>query len=186
MAMAAELLVSGWRSIPVLRAFRNEHERIRRNGSGGCDDPFCVQLLQTSRAIGRKVEDVESIVDRWMFQRPGKWLHLFRRRGLLTAISRFRALGGRSALVSDYPATAKLRALRAASLFDVVVACGEPDGPRRLKPHADGLLLAAQKLGIEPAACLVLGDREDADGEAARRAGMGFQNIHSWPRALRW
>jgi beta-phosphoglucomutase-like phosphatase (HAD superfamily) len=38
-------------------------------------------------------------------------------------------------------------------------------------------LLAAERLEVEPAACLVIGDRDDADGEAARAAGMAFRHI---------
>ncbi|HEV8245640.1 MAG TPA: HAD family hydrolase, partial [Polyangiaceae bacterium] len=77
--------------------------------------------------------------------------------------------------VSDYPAQRKLAALGTPELFDVVVASGEPGGPRRLKPHPEGFLRAAEALGVAPARCLVIGDREDADGLAARAAGMGFR-----------
>ena len=62
-------------------------------------------------------------------------------------------------------------------VFDACVAVGEPDGPSRLKPAPDGFLLAAERLGVEPRNCLVLGDRPDADGEAARRAGMDFELV---------
>ncbi len=117
-----------------------------------------------------------------MFRRPGRWLKLFRRRALLAEIREFRAKGGRTALVSDYPAADKLAAMGAANLFDIVVASGEPGGPGRLKPHPDGLLLAAQRLGVASSTCLVLGDRDDADGEAARRAGMKFLHVAHWRR----
>jgi HAD superfamily hydrolase (TIGR01549 family) len=112
-----------------------------------------------------------------MIRRPGKWLRVFRRRGLLQEIAAFRAAGGRTALVSDYPASAKLDALRVRTLFDVVVASGEPDGPHRLKPDPEGYLLAAERLDVPPPACLVLGDRRDADGAAAERAKMDFRLV---------
>jgi putative hydrolase of the HAD superfamily len=112
-----------------------------------------------------------------MIERPAKWLPLFRRRSLLDEIRAFREAGGRTALVSDYPARRKLEALGAAPLFDVVVASGEPAGPRRLKPHPNGMLGAASALGIDPARCLVIGDRPDADGLAASAAGMAFRHI---------
>jgi len=41
----------------------------------------------------------------------------------------------------------------------------------RHKPHPDPLLLAAQRLGLEPAACWYVGDSTH-DMEAARAAGM--------------
>ena len=54
---------------------------------------------------------------------------------------------------------------------------GEAEGPGRLKPWPDGYLLAAERLGIHPGECLVVGDRADADGEAARRGGMAFRRV---------
>ena len=109
-----------------------------------------------------------------MIDRPGKWLRRFRRRPLLAAIERFRTNGGRTAIVSDYPARHKLAALQAVKLFDSVVASGEAGGPSELKPRPDGFLLAARQLQLSPADCLVIGDRHDADGEAARCAGHGI------------
>ena len=96
---------------------------------------------------------------------------------MMEEIAKFRALGGKTALVSDYPARQKLRALRAEGHFDVVIANGEAGGPERLKPHPDGYLLAAAQLGVPPEQCLVIGDRDDADGAAARHAKMAFRLI---------
>ena len=79
------------------------------------------------------------------------------------------------AMISE--ARDKLAALGDASLFEVVVASGEPEGPPRLKPHPGGYLAAAKRLGVPPEECLVIGDRDDADGAAARAAGMSFRLV---------
>jgi HAD superfamily hydrolase (TIGR01549 family) len=173
--MAAELLLGGWAAAPVLRRFRVEQERMRELELEG--DPFALQIERTAEALGRARGDVEAHVQRWMIERPGRWLAAFRRQALLAEIEAFRGAGGRTALVSDYPARRKLEALGASALFDAVVASGEPGGPRRLKPHPDGFLRAAAALEVDPSACLVIGDREDADGAAARAAGMAFRRI---------
>jgi beta-phosphoglucomutase-like phosphatase (HAD superfamily) len=123
-------------------------------------------------------------VETWMIERPGKWLRWFRRRRLLAAIAAFRGGGGRTALVSDYPARKKLARMEVAHLFDAVVANGEPGEAGRLKPDPAGFLAAAQRLGVAPAACLVIGDRDDADGAAARRAGMDYQAVQAGLAAL--
>jgi HAD superfamily hydrolase (TIGR01549 family) len=175
LAMAAELGLLGWSSLRVLRHFREEQERLRALELEG--DPFRLQLERTAAALGEPIGAVEAQVRDWMLERPGKWLSLFRRRALLDEIGSFRATGGRTALVSDYPARVKLKALGAADLFDVIVASGEPEGPTRLKPHPSGVLRAASALGVEPARCLVIGDRADADGLAASAAGMAFRLI---------
>jgi HAD superfamily hydrolase (TIGR01509 family) len=102
---------------------------------------------------------------------------VFRRRDLLREIAGFRAAGGATALVSDYPARLKLDALAARDLFDVVLANGESAEVVALKPDPRSLLAAAAKLGVAPEQCLVIGDRPDADGAAAQAAGMAFRRI---------
>jgi HAD superfamily hydrolase (TIGR01549 family) len=177
LAMAVELIATGGPSIGCIRQFRKEQERMRLEMTDVVDNPFSLQIESTARALGRDENDVRRIVEKWMFRRPGKWIRLMRRRSLLRRIESFRRQGGRTALVSDYPAQAKLTAMRIAHLFDHVVANGEVGQPMRLKPWPDGFLLAAERLGVAPTECLVLGDRLDADGESARRAGMAFERI---------
>jgi beta-phosphoglucomutase-like phosphatase (HAD superfamily) len=176
-AMAAELLLGHWPAIAVIRTFREEHERLRAAETDAAIHPFAEQVRRTAARLGCSPDHVENVVHDWMTHRPGKWLRIFRRRRLLSTIAQYHSGGGCTAIVSDYPARAKLQALRMAEHFDVVVANGEPDGPPRLKPWPDGYLLAAERLGVRPADCLVVGDRDDADGEAARRAGMQFCKI---------
>jgi putative hydrolase of the HAD superfamily len=175
-AMALELAAAGLRAAPLLRRFRIEHERVRA-ADGGAADPFARQIAAAAHALGVAPATLFGVVDDWMFRRPGKWLRAARRRGFLAELVAFRAAGGRTALVSDYPARRKLEALGVTALFETIVASGEPGGPRNLKPSPEGVLAAAARLGVEPAECLVIGDRDDADGEAARRAGMAFRRI---------
>jgi HAD superfamily hydrolase (TIGR01549 family) len=175
--MAVELLLLGTTKVRAIRAFRAEHERLREEEVETESGPFRLQLERAAARLGRSPEDLEGVVREWMVRRPGRWLPRLRNRSLLAEIAAHREAGGRAALVSDYPALEKLRALGAEALFEVVVASGEPGGPRRLKPCPDGYLAAAERLGVAPADCLVIGDRDDADGEAARRAGMAFRLV---------
>lgn len=175
--MALELAFGGWRALPCLRAFREEHERLGREASVPLADSFLTQIERTAGRLGRTDEEVRRLVEEWMIARPCRWLRPLRRRGLLQEITAFRRRGGRTALVSDYPARVKLEAMRIAHLFDVVIASGESPEPMRLKPWPDGYLLAATKLGVRPHDCLVIGDRLDADGLAAQRAGMAFRQV---------
>ena len=179
-AMAAELALFGWPDIQILRAFRHEHERLRDLAIANVSDPYAEQIHRTALGLGVTKQAVTKTVERWMINRPGRWIRLFRRRRLLREIAAYRAAGGKTAIVSDYPARTKLAAIDVTSLFDVVIACGETNAPCALKPHPDGLLRAAQGLGVSPDECLVIGDRFDADGEAAERAGMAFQHIKSF------
>jgi putative hydrolase of the HAD superfamily len=175
--MAAELLLLGPGSLRAVRAFRAEHERLRELELADPRGPFRLQLERAASGLGIAPEALEETVREWMVERPARWLGPLRNRPLIEAIAAHRERGGRAALVSDYPARRKLAALGAAELFEVVVASGEEGGPPRLKPCPDGYLAAARALGVDPAECLVLGDRPDADGEAARRAGMAFHRV---------
>jgi phosphoglycolate phosphatase/putative hydrolase of the HAD superfamily len=181
LAMAGELMLFGWGSIKTLRTFRHAHEALRlleADTSSAARSPFERQLAHAAEQLARPASDVERVVREWMFERPLKWVARSKRQALLDALARHRTSGGRTALVSDYPASGKLDALGARALFDVVVSSGEPGGPSKLKPDPEGYVSAAQRLGVEPARCLVIGDRDDADGAAARAAGMGFCLIH--------
>jgi putative hydrolase of the HAD superfamily len=183
LAMAAELMLFGPHRIHIIRCFRREQERLRGGQPPAArplppaDSPYAEQLARTAAEVGQSVEAIAPVIREWMERRPCKWLRLFRRRRLLEEIALFRAQGGKTALVSDYPAREKLAGLCATELFDVIVASGEPGGPRVLKPAPDGYLLAAERLGVAAAHCLVIGDRDDADGEAARRARMQVRLI---------
>lgn len=179
LCMALEVLALGRGALPVVWAFREQHERLRASGEAALDSssPYRLQLERTAETLARPVDELEPLLRHWMQERPGRWIRHFRRRALLEEIAVFKRNGGSTALVSDYPASLKLAALGCGALFDAVVANGEAGGPPRLKPDPAGYLAAAERLGVAPADCLVLGDREDADGEAARRAGMGFRRI---------
>jgi len=177
LAMAAELLLTGLPRVPVIRAFRAEHERLRSEEALHEPSPFHAQLARAAERTQLAPEVIERIVREWMQERPCKWIRRFVRTELVTELRSFRAAGGKLAVVSDYPVRAKLAALELTELFDVVVANGEADGPASLKPTPAGFLRAAERLSVAPAACLVIGDRDDADGEASRRAGMGFRLV---------
>ncbi len=176
-AMGIELCFAGRQVRRVIRAFRREHEAMRHDDSTSDASPFEVQIARTAERLHSPIHEVREVVDDWMFARPGRWLRQYRRRELLAEIARFRTSGGHTALVSDYPARVKLAALEATELFDVIVANGETTSSYRLKPAPDPFLSAARQLGIPCNECLVLGDRPDADGLAAQRAGMAFRHI---------
>lgn len=176
LAIGLELVLAGRSVVPIIRRFRTEHDALRGEDPTG-DSPFAEQIARTAEACELTEDQVRGVVQEWMFERPGKYLRLFRREALLAEVRAHRGRGGCTALVSDYPAAVKLEALGVRDLFDVVVASGEPGGPRRLKPDPHGYLAAARALDTPPEECLVIGDRQDTDGDAARRAGMRFRLV---------
>lgn len=177
LAMGVELALGNWRHVHLLQSFRREQERLREVTEALPCDPFAIQIQAVADRFSVPVEHVELVVTKWMIERPCKWLVRFRRKHLIRQIEEHRRRGGVTAVVSDYPAKRKLAHMGLTGLFEAVVASGDSTGLRRLKPAPDGVLLAADELGCPVETCVVIGDRSDTDGEAARRAGMSFFHV---------
>ena len=175
--MAAELVLLGAGKIKSIGAFRKEHEALRDTDAHFEPSPYDEQLARAAAKLGCPQADLADVIRTWMQDKPRKWIKLCARKAIIGELRSFRAAGGKTALVSDYPATGKLRALGILDDFDIVVSNGEPGGPKRLKPFPDGYEIAAKALGCRAESCLVIGDREDADGLAAERAGMAFRLV---------
>jgi HAD superfamily hydrolase (TIGR01509 family) len=76
--------------------------------------------------------------------------------------------------------TESLRTLRLLDRFRTLVCAGDY---RNGKPHPEAFLMAAERLGIAPAACLVFEDTEMGI-EAATAAGMASVKVlQPWERA---
>ena len=84
--------------------------------------------------------------------------------------------GIKMVVLSDYGfVNEKLQALGLEpSLFDWVLSAPELGG---LKPAAELMHHVAERMGVAVEDCLVIGDREDTDGEMARRSGAQFRKM---------
>ena len=79
-------------------------------------------------------------------------------------------------LLSDYGfAKEKLQALGLSpALFDWVISAPELGG---LKPAPELMRIITERMGVAPQECLVIGDRDDTDGEMARRTDAQFRKV---------
>jgi HAD superfamily hydrolase (TIGR01549 family) len=78
------------------------------------------------------------------------------------------------AIYSDYPL---VKERLAAIGLEVNCPCYSTDDFGAQKPAPRPFLEIAAELGASPKETTVAGDRDDTDGEGARRAGMGFRQI---------
>ena len=87
-----------------------------------------------------------------------------------------RRKGIRTAVYSDYGCLReRLEALGFdCSWVDVVADAPALGG---LKPCKESALRLCTMMGVDPAETLMVGDRDDTDGESARRCGMRFQMV---------
>ena len=92
-------------------------------------------------------------------------------------IQQCRSRGIKLVVLSDYDhAEDKLQALGLSpTLFDWVVSAPALGG---LKPSPQLLHQVAQQMGVPVEKCLVIGDRQDTDGDMARATGAAFQLVH--------
>lgn len=99
------------------------------------------------------------------YYQPVEWLEPF--------VNQCKTLGVRIVVLSDYGHTKeKIQALGLDdTMFDWVVSAPELGG---LKPARQLLEKVAAKMGILPNQCLVIGDREDTDGELAKSVNAPF------------
>lgn len=162
--------LAGVRTMRVLGAYRRAQEQLRELASEPIDLADA-QLRLACSATGASPEFVGECVDRWMDRAPLDLLAALIRPGLVEFLQLCQARGIPLGVLSDYPPREKLDAMGLTSYFDVLLHAQMPE-IGVFKPHPRGLLLAAERLGAEPAATLYIGDRAEVDATAARAAGM--------------
>jgi putative hydrolase of the HAD superfamily len=152
----------------VIKAYRLVRERL-----GELEEPdFDGALVaETAKASGRSTAVVRAIVDEWITRRPLAYLAACRYRGVAELFAGLRRRAKIIGIVSDYPAQAKLAALGVSA--DHVV-CASDSGVGLLKPNPRGLEVLIEAAGVTARQTVLIGDRADRDGIAARR-------ISAWP-----
>ncbi len=161
----------GWRNVRIVQAFRRCREELAEAEADRIEER---QYSLPASRLGVAEERVRQVVGEWMDERPLPYLKRYARPGIDELFESLRGSGRKVGVLSDYPVERKLAAMGLAA--DVVASAVQP-GIDRLKPHPAGLLHVIERLGCRPEACLMIGDRIERDGEAARRAGARFLRV---------
>lgn len=154
-----------WRTLQTFRRTREALAEQAHEGISRLQYELPAALLELSP------NTVERAVQTWMHERPLLYLRQCRYPGVERVFKVLRSSGRTIAIFSDYPAQAKLWALGLRA--DLHVAASDPD-VERLKPHTLGLQRVLERVGAGPEECLYIGDRDERDGECARRLGVHF------------
>jgi FMN phosphatase YigB (HAD superfamily) len=157
--------LAGLKTAAFLRHYRRAQEQLRASGS--CRDQLHAACLDN----GVELEWGEGCVHEWIERRPLDLVAKAIYPGLPALLQRAEERGIQLAVVSDYPAQEKLRALGLDRFFRCVIS---PPDPRmaRFKPDPGGILAVLRELKIDAADAVYIGDRPEVDAEAARRAGV--------------
>lgn len=152
----------------TVQTFRRVREEL---GEEGVADVARLQYVRPAERLALDPETVRRIAEHWLGERPLAHLPACRAPAIDTLFATLRDTGRKIAVFSDYPIENKLAALGLEA--DLCVSAIDPDVDR-LKPDARGLERIMERLDLPPRACVMIGDRDDRDGEAARRVGMPF------------
>ena len=152
----------------IVQTFREVREALGEEEVG---DIARLQYTRPAERLKVDPDAVRRVAEHWLGERPLTHLPACRAPGVEALFAALRASGRRIAIFSDYPIADKLDALGLAA--DLCVSALDPDVDR-LKPNARGLERILERLDLPAEACLMIGDRDDRDGEAARRVGMPY------------
>jgi FMN phosphatase YigB (HAD superfamily) len=179
----------GYRIARIIRAYRHAQESLRAKG-----EPASLQLAVAAEAAGCQKSLVEAVVRRWMEELPLPHVAAARYPGVAEFFRWAASAGITLAVLSDYEASAKLRALELESYVSVALSAADASIDR-FKPDPTGLKRVLEAISTDPSQAVYIGDRPDVDGEAALRAGVtgfilnprntpipqGLQQVPDWP-----
>jgi putative hydrolase of the HAD superfamily len=168
--IGAELLADGLirarlDTIRALSIYRKTRETLSQRSV----EPFEETLIaMTAEKTGLAGSEIRMLVNEWIADRPLRHLRECRYPGLPELFAGLRRHGKVVAILSDYPAIAKLSVLELEA--DHVLAADDP-AVGLPKPHPRGIEVLTARSGIAPSNTLMIGDRPERDGMAARSAG---------------
>ena len=149
----------------ILQYFR----KVKDTWTGGSSEEEIYKKVADDKKTSP--DKVAGILKRWIYDNPLSAIKSTRDNTLAGWIDRLRTDGKRVVVLSDYPTKDKMAALGIA----VDGQYGPDDGRiDELKPSPKGLLVIMQDTGIPAEDIIMIGDRDEKDGESARAAGVDF------------
>jgi putative hydrolase of the HAD superfamily len=162
---------TGWRNVRIVQAFRRCREELAEAEASQIESR---QFALPAERLAVSEGVVRDVIQEWMDERPLPFLRGYTRPGVHALFDALHRSGRKIGILSDYPVERKLAAMGLRA--DVLASAVDPHIDR-LKPHPAGLLHVIERLGCKPEASLMIGDRCNRDGEAARRAGARFLRV---------
>jgi putative hydrolase of the HAD superfamily len=152
----------------VLKSFRGYRERVADSDT---DSSLWMQYEWVARNTNTEIELVRRVVEEWMFRKPLSHIGTCLHDGVADFFDLLKEKKMKVGIYSDYPSLDKLAAM---ALHADVYVCSTDQDVLRLKPSPKGLLICCRKLKVLPENTLYIGDRDDHDGECARRANVPY------------
>ena len=155
--------------LKTFRSVRDDWDQIKDpNTTGDTDQAIYAHVAGMHNTDPKRVE---TVVRRWIYEDPLSALPKYTDTDLAAYIAKLRQNHIPVLIFSDYPIEDKLRALSIPA--DGMYAPGD-ERQIELKPSPSGLLQILKDLDLAKEQLLMVGDRDEKDGESARRAGVDY------------
>lgn len=154
-------------------AVKQQLERLAADAGAEVDDVGIWPLMEAAQQPGREplLAEMERVVTEAELAGARGCPH---NAALVDWIAR--EAGGRVSVLSINSREAVQRALEDNGLADLVIHIVGREDVRRIKPDPEGMLVLAERHGVEPEAMLFVGDK-DGDRECADAAGTAFLHV---------
>lgn len=164
----------------ILTAFRSWREKNGSNETDpGGNDLEAGQYEAVASVLGISAENVRSVVEKWMYGIPLRYIPLCGYKRLSDLIEHLHEKGIAAVAYSDYPVEEKLRVL--GIRMDYCFCATDPE-ISCLKPDPRGIRSVLDQTGFSAGECLYIGDRDEKDGASARSAGIDYLIL---PKSMR-
>lgn len=168
-----------WREVQWIQAFRVFREQLAEMPHQEVATTTFDRIAKYTRADSQQVE---AVIYRWMLEKPLTHLRELQYPEVVPLFALLGQKGKQVAIFSDFPAQQKIKTM--GHTLSHVYSAHDPEIDQ-LKPNPKGLLHIAGLLGYPPSQCLMIGDRDERDGEAARQAGMPYWILDQEKPSLR-
>lgn len=149
-----------------------EYRSVREKGTDDeSDDIEELQYQVVADKLKVNKEQVREVITKWMLEAPLTSLVRFRDSVLMSSLTTLRQQGIKVVVYSDYPVTDKLKALEFES--DAAYYSGD-ENINALKPSPNGILYILESMKLDKKDAIMIGDRMEKDGMAAKTAGVDF------------
>lgn len=158
--------------IQFRKLFEDYDKLLKNINTNDCIDVAIYK--QVSEKYKLDIMVVREVVYKWLYNIPLKYVKKFKYDGINELFDKISKNNINIAVYSDYPSKEKLKILDLSS--DIVVASIDKE-INELKPSPKALLYIIKHFGVSPSRCLLIGDRDDRDGECARSANISFIKV---------
>lgn len=158
------------REIIALFIFRRKREKL---AGLECHEDilYSAVAMALPRIIKLSSEEVEKAVCKWIYEIPLAEIPQFKDYELIDKLKKAIYKNIMVYIYSDYPAENKASAL---GLTGVTCISSTDEEVGMLKPCPKGIESILERTGIDKSKAIMIGDRDETDGQAARNAGIDY------------